>query len=149
LKGILKWPLIIAALVVVLRVVVERAGAPVTVSNLFSVVALHLLLVPLYFAVRISKSNIPGPYLQQIKLVGIYVVLVRLMVIPTYWLARIYEWPEPRFYGLYGPDVTPFQGWIGVPFATAGVWIVVSLVFGSILGCIVIAVMRSRMVPAR
>jgi hypothetical protein len=45
-KGILKWPLIIAAVVVVLRVVVEQAGAPGVVANVLSVVALHYLYWP-------------------------------------------------------------------------------------------------------
>jgi hypothetical protein len=61
LRGILKWPLIIAAVIVVLRVVVEPAGTPVTVSNMLSVVALHTLLVPLYFAIRIGMSGVQRP----------------------------------------------------------------------------------------
>ena len=40
LKGILKWPLIVTAIVVVLRVIVERGGAPAAVSNMLSVAAL-------------------------------------------------------------------------------------------------------------
>jgi amino acid transporter len=144
LQGILKWPLIIAAVVVVLRVVMERAGAPVTVSNLLSVVALHTLLVPLYFAIRIGRSGVQRPYWMLIKLVAIYVVLTRAMIILTYWLARIYEWKEPRFAGLTGPGVTPFTGFIAIPFLTAALWISASLVVGGMIGTIVVAVLRSR-----
>jgi hypothetical protein len=143
LRGILKWPLIIAAMIVVLRVVVERAGAPVTVSNMLSVVALHLLIGPLYFAIRIGRSRVERPYWMLIKLVAIYVVLTRSMIILTYWLARIFEWQEPRFGGLFGPGVTPFTGFIAIPFLTAGMWIAASLVVGGAIGTIVVAVLRS------
>jgi hypothetical protein len=140
--GILKWPLIIAAIVVVLRVIVEQAGAPDVIANLFSVVALHFLIGPIYFAVRIAKNGMPRPYATLFKLITLYVVLTRAMVLPTYWLARIYHWPQPRFAGLSGPDVTPFIGFIAVPFVTAAFWIVASIVFGGVLGSMIIAIMR-------
>src|SRR5215831_6301907 len=110
MKEILRWPLIIAAVVVVLRVVAERAGAPLALSNLLSVVVLHTVLAPLYFAVAIAKKGMPRPYLTLFMVIAIYVVLARIMVLPTYWLARIYEWNDPRFAGLWGPGVSPFYG---------------------------------------
>ena len=64
------------------------------------------------------------------------------MVLPTYWLARIYEWPQQRFNGLAGRDVTFFTGYITIPFGTAAVWIVASVIFGGVLGSIVIAITR-------
>jgi hypothetical protein len=139
-RGILKWPLIIAAAVTVLRVIVEQAGAPDSVSNLVSVVALHLLIVPLYFAYKIGKSEIPNPYLTQLKLVAIYAVLTRMMIIPTYWLARIYSWPQTRFAGV--SDSPPFTGLVLIPFGTAAFWIVASTIFGTGIGCTVIALLR-------
>ena len=140
MKGILKWPLIIAAVVVVLRVVVEQAGAPDAVANLLSVVALHFLIGPVYFAIRIARSGIPSPYTTLFKLITLYVVLTRAMVLPTYWLARVYEWPQQRFYGLAGPDVTSFRGYIAIPFNTAAFWIAASVIFGGILGSVIIAI---------
>jgi hypothetical protein len=89
-KGILKWPLLIAAVVVVLRVVVEQLGAPDSVANLFSVVALHLAVGPVYFAIMLARSGVPRPYGELIKVIALYVVLTRAMVLPTYWLARIF-----------------------------------------------------------
>jgi hypothetical protein len=138
----LKWPLILAAVVVVLRVVTERAGAPESVNNVLSVVALHALLAPLYFAVLIARSGDQKPYTTLFKLVAAYVVLARIMVLPTYWLARVYEWTQPRFYGLWGDGVSPFFGYILLPFATAAFWIGASIVVGGGLGSIVIAVGR-------
>ena len=142
MKGILKWPLIVAAVVVILRVVVERAGAADSVANLLSVAALHTLLVPIYFAVRIASDGVERPYALLFKLVAAYAVLTRLMIIPTYWMARVYEWTQSRFVGTWGEDVSPFVGYIAVPFLTAAFWIVASIIFGGIIGSIVIAVGR-------
>lgn len=142
MKGILKWPLIVAAAIVVLRVAVERAGAPDSVANMLSVAVLHTLLGPLYFAVRIARNPVERPYLSLFKLVTVYVVLTRMMVLPTYWLARVYKWTQSRFEGLWGPDVSPFFGYITLPFLTAGFWIVGSIVLGGAIGSIVIAVIR-------
>ena len=145
MKGILKWPLVIAAIVVVARVVTEQSGVPDTINNLISVVGLHFLIVPLYIAVRIAKSGTPHPYATLFKLIAIYVVLTRAMIIPVYWLARIYEWPQQRFYGTWGPEVSPLVGVIGVPFLTAAFWIVASLVFGGALGSLVVGTLLAAM----
>src|SRR5437870_5488302 len=97
MKGMLKWPLIIAAVVVVLRIVLERAGAPEALNNVISVVVLYVLIFPLYFAVRIAKSEVARPYVTLLKTTALYTALARSMVIPTYSLADIYQWPHPRF----------------------------------------------------
>ncbi len=144
MKGILKWPLIVAAVVVILRVVAERAGAPPVVSNTLSVAVLHTLLGPLYFALQVGLAGKPRPYLTLIQLIAIYAICTRAMVLPTYWLARIFEWPEPRFAGLAGPNVTPFAGFIAVPLITAAFWIVASIVIGGTIGVTILAIMRSR-----
>jgi hypothetical protein len=144
LKGILKVPLIIAAAVVILRVVVERLGGPGFVSSALSIVALHTILAPLYFAIRIGSTSEPRPYLTLIKLIGIYAVATRAMVLPVYWLARMFQWPESRFYGLWGPDVNPFVGYIAVPFVTAAFWIVASLVIGGAIASATLAIVSSR-----
>jgi len=141
-KDLLKWPLIAAAVVIVLRVFVERAGAPEKVSNLFSAVALHLLIVPLYFSVRIGMSAMPRPYLVQLKLVTLFVLLTRAMVIPIYWLAHIMGWQQQRFGGL-GPDASPLAAYVLIPFATAAFWILASIIVGTTLGSVVIAALRN------
>jgi hypothetical protein len=144
----LKWPLIVAAIVVVGRVLAEQGGLPDSVNNLLSAVALHALIVPVYFAIRIAASGMQRPYVEQFKLTGVYVVLVRAMLIPTYWLARFLQWPQPRFSGLAGPDVSPFMGYIALPFGTAAFWITSSLIVGGILGSVIIAVMRLFLRPS-
>lgn len=147
-KDLLKLPLLVAAIVVVLRVIAERAGAPDLVSNLLSVAALHTLLVPLYLAVQIGRNIKQPAYAMLIKLIFLYAVVVRAMVLPTYWLARIFNWPEPRFYGLAGPDVTPLTGFITIPFATAAFWIGASVVIGGAIGAAALAIVRMRMKTA-
>ncbi len=138
----LKWPLIVAAVVVVLRVIVERSGAPVSVSNLLSVAALHTVLVPIYFAVRIGRTNNSRPYWMLIKYIAIYAVCTRAMVLPTYWAARIFNWTEPRFAGLSVDN--PLLGFIALPFATAAFWIGASIVIGGAIGATILAFVRSR-----
>ena len=146
MKGILKWPLIIAAFLVVVRVVLERAGAPETVNNIFSVVVFYVLIAPLYFAFRIAGSGIAAPYKNLLKTTALFTALARSMVIPTYWLAYLYQWPQYRFSvaggGNVGPGVSPFMGYAGIPLAAAAVWILISLIVGGGLGSILIAVKR-------
>lgn len=146
MKGVLKWPLIIAAIVVVLRVVLERAGAPEAVNNIVSVVVLYVLIAPLYFAFRIAKTGVARPYLTLLKTTALFTMLARAMVIPTYWLAYYYQWQQPRFStaqnGVVGPGVTPLFGYVLIPIGAALVWIIISLIVGGGLGSIVIAVKR-------
>lgn len=142
--GILKWPLVLTAVVVVLRVILERAGVSDTVNNVLSVAVLHTLLVPIYIAVKLGRSGDGRPYVSLIKLIAIYAVLARIMILPTYWAARIFEWTNPRFAGLWGPDVSAFVGFVGVPLITAAFWIVPSIVVGGLIGSIVLAATRRK-----
>src|SRR5205085_2217720 len=153
MKGAFKVPLIIAAVLVVGRVVIERAGAPNAINNLMSVVVFYVLIVPLYFAFRIAKSGTPHPYRTLLKSTALFTALARAMVIPTYWLAYAYQWQQPRFStsegGNVGPGVTPLWGYVLIPIGAAVIWILVSLIAGGGLGSIVIAVKRRYgMLPA-
>src|SRR5262245_4441080 len=146
MKGMLKGPLIIAAILVIGRVVLERAGAPGWLNNLFSVVILYVFIAPLYFAFRIANSGVDRPYRTLFKKTALFTALARSMVIPTYWLAYHYQWPEFRFSvaggGNVGPGVTPFVGYVGIPLVAGIVWILISLVAGGGLGSIVIRMKR-------
>jgi len=150
-KGVLKWPLIIAVIVVVGRVALERAGVPESATNYLSAAVLHLLIVPLYLAVRISGADVPHPYWTLIKTITIYSAAVRLMIMVTYWLAYIYQWPETRFSlqagGVVGEGITPVEAIVFRPVLAALAWIVSSIVIGGGLGALVIAV-RRRMVAS-
>ena len=149
MQGMLKWPLIIAAAVVVLRVVLEQAGAPGAVTNAFSVVLLYLLICPIYFAVRIAKTGEARPYWTLIKKTALYAALARFMVVPTYWLAYIYQWPAPRFSkamgGVVGEGITPLSAYILIPGMAVAAWIVGSIVIGGGVGSVIIGLLRRSM----
>lgn len=136
MKGILKWPCIVAAVVVVLRVIVERAGAPLRISNMLSGDVLITVLGPIYFGLQVGLAGKPRPYGMLLKLVIIYAIWTRAWILPTYWLARIFHWPEPRFAGLDGPSA--LTGFITLPLLTAAMWIVASLVIGGTIGSVVL-----------
>ena len=131
MKGAFKVPLIIAAILVVGRVLLERAGAPETINNLLSVVVLYVLVVPLYFAFRIAKTGVPHPYSTLLKSTALFTALARAMVIPTYWLAYAYQWPQARFStdagGNVGPGITPLWGYVLIPIVAALLWILIAV----------------------
>jgi hypothetical protein len=142
--GILKWPLIVAAVVVVVRVVFERLGVPESVNNVLSIAVMHTLIVPLYIGWQLGRRKSERPYATLIKLIAIFAVLTRIMILPTYWAGRLFEWTNSRFNGTWGPDVDAFRGFVGVPLVTAAIWIVASIVVGGVLGSIVLAVTRKK-----
>lgn len=151
MEGLMRVPIVLAVLVVAGRVAAERAGAPAAVSALISAVGLHLLIGPVYFAFRIGGSSVVRPYLTLVKSIGIYAVLVRAMVVPTYWLAYIFQWPEPRFSvenaGVVGPDVTPIQAYVLVPLVLTVSWVLGSLIIGTAIGSLVLAIRRRLRAP--
>jgi hypothetical protein len=150
MKGMLKGPLILAALLVVGRVAAEQSGAPDSINNLISVVVLYVFLAPLYFAFKISGTDEAHPYKTLLKNVVLFAALARAMVIPTYWLAYIYHWPQARFGvsngGVVGPGVGPLRAFVIVPLLAAAAWILASLVIGGGLGSIVVALRRKTAV---
>jgi hypothetical protein len=146
LKGILKLPLVLAVVVIVLRIIVERAGAPENISNLFSAVALHTVLVPVYLAIRLAGSDVPRPYLTLLRLILTYVVITRAILLVVYWLARIFRWQQGRFGGL--SDSSPLMGFFVIPFATAAFWIVASVAGGGAIACVILAIMKAVKKPA-
>ena len=144
MNKLLRWPLIIAAIVVVLRIALERSGAPESTTRLLGVFILTVFLVPIYLGWRLGSSGVDRPYRRLFGLVALYAVLVRSMVVVTYWLARIFQWQDSRFDGTWGPEVNAFVGFIGVPIITALFWIVGSVVIGGGLGSLVIALTRPQ-----
>src|SRR5436190_20232169 len=99
-SGILKWPLIIAAIIVVVRVIFERMGVPETVNNLLSIAAMHTVIVPVYIAIQLGRRNAERPFFSLFLQIAVYAVLTRLMILPTYWAGRIFHWTNNRFAGL-------------------------------------------------
>ncbi len=143
MKDMFKWPFAIAAVLVVTRIVTEQMGMPDTVNNLISVAALYVLIAPMYFALKIAKSNEPHPYKNLLKTVALFTVLVRgLLVIPTYWMAYGFNWTALRFSvaggGIVGPDVS-MAFVIGYPFVALAFWVAASVLVGGGVGSAIIA----------
>ena len=144
MKGIMRGPLIIAAVLIVARVATEQLGMPDSINNLISVATFYVLIAPIYFAFKVARSGVRRPYQTLLKTVALFSVLARAMVIPTYWLAYIYQWPQTRFSwsqagGTVGPEVTPLMAWVLVPLGAMLVWIVASVVIGGGIGSLIIA----------
>ena len=140
LKGLLKGPLILGAIVILARIVSERMGAPHMFSASLSAVWLHTLIIPIYFAIRIGKSTVPKPNLVQFKSVLLYVTAMRAMLLVPYWMARVYGWEEPRFGGL--SSSSPFMGFVTIPVLTGVFWILASILVGTGVGAMIIAFLR-------
>ena len=139
----LKWPLIVTAIVVVLRIVLEQLGAPDSINNLLGVAWLHLL-APFYFAYRIWESENDQPYRALFKDLFNYTLYARLMVLATYWTAYLWQWQSHRFLlaggGNVGEGIGPFQGYLVIPVRNALVWTVMAMVVGMALGSILLLI---------
>jgi hypothetical protein len=144
-KGVMKGWLIVAAVVIVIRIILEQVGAPEAVNNIFGVAWLYFI-VPFHFAVRIDKSGEQRPYRALFKNLLLYSTYTRLMVMPTYWLAYAFEWAAPRFSlamgGVVGEGVTRLQGYAWYPVRNAMVWIIFVVIQGMILGGVTLLIRR-------
>ena len=141
----LKWPLIVAATVVLLRIVLEQLGASDSINNLLGVAWLHVL-APFYLAYQIQASGSDRPYRALFKDLFLYTLYTRLMVLATYWMAYLWQWRSPRFLitqgGNVGEGIDPFQGYLLIPVRNLVVWIVMAMVVGMVLGSILLLIKR-------
>ena len=143
MSSLIRLPLIIAAIVVVVRVVLEQIGMPSGVSQIFGVAWLYLL-VPIYFGVNLAAADYP--YKALFKTLLCYVAYTRLMVMATYLAAYQLNWPATRFSveagGVVGESVTAMQGLLVIPVGNLLIWIVIGTLVGMISGSVVVVVKR-------
>lgn len=151
MKSLLKWPLVVALVLVVVRILLEQAGAPESVNMIFGVAWLYLV-VTIVFAVRIVGSADPHPFKSLFKNVLAFAVITRLMVMPTYWLAYLLQWTAPRFSaqggGVVGEGISPLFGYVVIPVRNALIWTVMATLVGMILGTVTLLIRRSRTAAA-
>jgi len=142
---IMKAGVILAAVIVVLRIILEQAGAPGRVNVIFGVAWLYFLL-PICFALRIASAREAVPFKGLFKDVLIFGVYTRLMVMATYMIAYFLRWNAPRFTPKEGGNVDPsigfLNGFLLIPVRNAVIWVVMVLVVGMIIGGITLAVAR-------
>ena len=147
IKSLIRVPLIIAAIIIVARIISEQAGAPPWLNQVFGVTWLYLL-IPFYFAVKITKSGEAKPFVTLLKTLAVFVLLSRILIALTYMIAFALSWSAPRFLvvngGVVGEGITPVEGYLLIPFQNLVLTTFAVTVIGMILGGIVMAVMRKR-----
>ncbi len=149
MKGLIKIPLILAAVIIVVRIGLEEVGAPGAVTNILGVNWLYLL-VPIYFAFAIAGGGDPHPYKQLLKTQFVFVFLSRLMILVTYVLAYPLGWSAVRFSVAGGGGVgheSALQGMVLIPLFGLVVGTIIGTIIGMIIGSITLAIKR-RMAPA-
>jgi len=77
--GLMKAGVLVAACIIVVRIILEQFGAPESVNNIFGVAWLYLIF-PVLFALRIAASGEPGPFKALFKTLLLFGVYTRLMV---------------------------------------------------------------------
>ena len=150
--GLMKAGVLVAACIIVVRIILEQFGAPESVNNIFGVAWLYLVF-PVLFALRIAASGEPGPFKTLFKTLLLFGVYTRLMVMASYMLAFLFKWQAPRFSlkmgGNVGPDVSALQGLLVIPVRNALIWIVMATVLGMIIGGIILFRKRKPAPPAQ
>jgi hypothetical protein len=128
---------IVAAVLIAIRIVLEQAGAPESLNKVFGVVWLYFIL-PVLFARRIAAIGERHPFRILIKKVFLFGIYTRLMVMTTYMIAYFMEWKAPRFSiaegGNVGGTFSPVQGVLIIPARNALFWIVAVVAIGAIIG---------------
>jgi len=143
MKYLLKWPLIVTLTVIVVRIVLEEWGAPQAVNTLLGVVWLQLLM-PVYFGVVLANNKNLSPFVTLSKVVILYSLCTRLMVLMSYSMAYVFQWSAQRFSieggGVVGEGVTPFQGLFLTPAYNQVFWVIGGVVAGLLLGSTTLAI---------
>ncbi len=149
--GLMKTGVLVAACIIVLRIVLEQLGAPESINNIFGVAWLYLIFAVL-LALRIAASGEAGPYKILFKSLLLFSVYTRIMVIPTYMLAYLLNWQAPRFGvkmgGNVGPGVDTLSGLFLIPIRNAFIWVVLATVLGMIIGGAVIFAKKQKFAPS-
>ena len=139
----LKWPLLLALAVIVIRIFLEQLGAPESINNLFGVAWLYFL-VPVFFGLEIARHRDPSPLKSLFVHVLLFGVYTRLMVAITYMMAYAWQWTSPRFLvergGTVGEGISPLEGYLIIPLRNAVLWIIGATLVGMIVGGITILI---------
>jgi len=147
---VMRWSLILAAVIIVVRIVLEQMGAPDSVNNIFGVAWLYILL-PVLFALGIRAHNAANPFRSLLKDVFLFALCTRVMVMVTYMLAWAFQWKPVRFAypgGTVGENVGVLSGLFLIPLRNLLIWIVMVTVLGMIIGSITLLLKRKGSAPA-
>jgi hypothetical protein len=143
--AIMKAGLLLAAVIVVLRIILEQVGAPEAVNGIFGVAWLYFLL-PICLALKIATGGEANPFKKLLKDVFLFAVCTRLMVMITYVVAYFFHWQAPRFStaggGNVGPDVSLVTGILVIPVRNALFWVLFATIVGMLIGGITLWLRR-------
>ena len=135
--SLMKIGIFLAAVIIVVRIILEQAGAPEMINNIFGVAWLYFVF-PVLFALRIARDRETGRVKALFREVFLFAVYTRLMVAVSYMAAYQFQWTAPRFSaamgGNVGPGVSPLSGLLLIPGRNALIWIVLATALGMIIG---------------
>jgi hypothetical protein len=150
-RKVMRVGLVLAAIIIVVRIVLEQTGAPESINNIFGVAWLYFLF-PALFALGIRAREHAGPYKLLLKDVVLFAVYTRVMVAVTYMLAYFFKWNAPRFGlaggGNVGDNVSLVNGALLIPVRNAIIWIVLATVVGMIIGSVTLLLSRRSATPS-
>jgi hypothetical protein len=147
---VMRWGVIVAAAIIVFRIILEQSGSPERINNVFGVAWMYFIL-PILFAIAIRAQNDARPYLRLLKDIVFFAVYTRAMVMVTYMLAYIFSWKAPRFAypgGTVGEHVSVWSGILLVPLRNVFIWVVMTTIIGMIIGSITLLLKRKGTTPA-
>jgi hypothetical protein len=137
----MKYGLLIAAIIIVVRVILELLGAAPYVNNIFGVTWMYLIM-PIIFAFVITGAGVASPFRVLFMNLLLFAIYTRIMVWITYMFAYSFRWQAPRFSlaqgGNVGDNVSVLNGMLLIPLRNAVIWVVSAVIAGMIIGSITI-----------
>ena len=146
---VMRWGVLIAAVIIVVRIVLEQAGVPDSICLIFGVAWLYFIF-PVLFAVGIRARNDASPYKRLFKDIFLFLIYTRVMVMVTYMLAYVFNWSAPRFAypgGNVGENVSVSSGILLIPLRNLLIWVVMAGAIGMIIGSIALLLTRKASKP--
>ncbi len=129
--------LLLAAAIILIRLITEQLGAPDWVNMIFGVAWLYFI-VPVFFAREIIAGGDEKPMKTLAVSLFFFALYTRLMVAVTYMLAYAFSWQAPRFLyengGTVGSEVSPLDGYLLIPARNILVWVVAAMLVGMLIG---------------
>jgi hypothetical protein len=98
------------------------------------------LICPLYFAIRIALGGEAQPNGTFLKANVLYATLARAMIIPTYWLAHVFQWGDARFESVVREGGSPLKVYFLTPLNPF--IFLLSIIVGSGCGLVALVVVR-------
>jgi hypothetical protein len=138
-RKVMEIAVIAAVLIIIVRILLEQAGAPLMVNNIFGVAWLYFI-VPVLLATAIRARGYANPYGRPLKDVLLFAVYTRIMVAITYVLAYYLKWTAPRF------EVSKRTA--PLPLRNMLVWAAAAAIIGMIIGSITLLLIRRKQKPA-